>query len=268
MDVPWRREFEAARDPYTARVALGLTAAAIGGPFQPLDADLTAIAGLTGVNVIYYRSAADTWSPVTIGTGLSFSGGTLSCTVSTAGFAPLASPVFTGDPQAPTPATADNDTSIATTAYVKNNLTTAAIQALLGYAEGTWTPTVTFTTPGDVNVVYSSRLGIYTKIGRLVIVQFDIITSTFTFTTSAGLFQITGLPFTAAATYRSSGAFSHVTGFKAFSAGHTYLSPRIDPSGTIVTLVELGTTDAAVAGPANFTSGTNLVIRGYAIYTT
>jgi Collagen triple helix repeat (20 copies) len=36
--------------------------------------------------------------------------------------APLASPTFTGDPQAPTPATADNDTSIATTAYVKANL--------------------------------------------------------------------------------------------------------------------------------------------------
>jgi len=33
--------------------------------------------------------------------------------------APIASPVFTGDPQAPTPATADNDTSIATTAFVK-----------------------------------------------------------------------------------------------------------------------------------------------------
>jgi hypothetical protein len=33
--------------------------------------------------------------------------------------APLADPVFTGDPKAPTPATADNDTSIATTAFVK-----------------------------------------------------------------------------------------------------------------------------------------------------
>lgn len=36
-----------------------------------------------------------------------------------AAYATLASPVFTGDPQAPTPATADNDTSIATTAFVK-----------------------------------------------------------------------------------------------------------------------------------------------------
>jgi len=35
------------------------------------------------------------------------------------GFAPLASPVFTGDPQAPTPVTSDSDTSIATTAFVK-----------------------------------------------------------------------------------------------------------------------------------------------------
>lgn len=35
------------------------------------------------------------------------------------GAAPIASPTLTGDPKAPTPATADNDTSIATTAYVK-----------------------------------------------------------------------------------------------------------------------------------------------------
>jgi len=44
---------------------------------QPLDGDLTAISALTGTNTIYYRSAADTWSAVTIGTGLTFSGGTL-----------------------------------------------------------------------------------------------------------------------------------------------------------------------------------------------
>jgi alpha-tubulin suppressor-like RCC1 family protein len=37
-----------------------------------------------------------------------------------ANYAPLASPVFTGNPQAPTPADGDNDTSIATTAFVKN----------------------------------------------------------------------------------------------------------------------------------------------------
>jgi hypothetical protein len=42
-------------------------------------------------------------------------------------FAPLASPVFTGDPRAPTPAPGDNDTSIATTAFVVDAITTALI---------------------------------------------------------------------------------------------------------------------------------------------
>ncbi len=138
--------------------------------FQPLDADLTALAALGGTNVIYYRSAANVWSPVTIGGGLTFTGGTLASSagggnvsssgapvnlqlaqwinstqiqgidISSLGFASTTSPTFTGDPKAPTPATADNDTSIATTAYVKANLATyqpldadlTAISALAG----------------------------------------------------------------------------------------------------------------------------------------
>jgi hypothetical protein len=40
----------------------------------------------------------------------------------TADYAPLASPVFTGNPRGPTPAANDNDTSLATTAYVQTEL--------------------------------------------------------------------------------------------------------------------------------------------------
>ena len=43
--------------------------------------------------------------------------------------ATTASPVLTGDPKAPTPSTPDNDTSIATTAYVQANLTSYAPKA-------------------------------------------------------------------------------------------------------------------------------------------
>ena len=41
--------------------------------------------------------------------------------------APLASPTFTGDPKAPTPTAGDNDTSIATTAFVGTAITNAAV---------------------------------------------------------------------------------------------------------------------------------------------
>jgi hypothetical protein len=54
----------------------------------------------------------DTWGP-------KLNGNWTSVDSIVAGKAPLASPVLTGDPKAPTPATADNDTSIATTAFVK-----------------------------------------------------------------------------------------------------------------------------------------------------
>src|SRR5262245_18005982 len=47
---------------------------------QPLDGDLTALSALTGTNTIYYRSAPDTWSPVTMGGNMTFTGGTLNST--------------------------------------------------------------------------------------------------------------------------------------------------------------------------------------------
>lgn len=82
--------------------------------YQPKDNDLVALAAASAVGVIYYRSAVDTWGPVTIGANLTFSGGTLSATVN------FNSPVLTGNPTAPTPAVGDNSTSIATTAFVKS----------------------------------------------------------------------------------------------------------------------------------------------------
>ena len=69
--------------------------------------------------------------------------------------APIANPIFTGDPRAPTPSAGDNDTSIATTAFVA-----AAIAAGGGYGDAptdgklygrqgsTWQPGVKLT--GDV----------------------------------------------------------------------------------------------------------------------
>lgn len=54
------------------------TEAEVTAGFQPYDADLISLAAASATDSLYYRSAANTWSPVTIGANITFSGGTLS----------------------------------------------------------------------------------------------------------------------------------------------------------------------------------------------
>lgn len=72
------------------------------------------------------------------------------------------------------------------------------VNTLDDYEEGTFTPVFTCDTPGNLTIVYTTQAGFYTKIGRLVMAQFTIITSTFTHTTASGNVKITGLPFSSA----------------------------------------------------------------------
>lgn len=62
--------------------------------------------------------------------------------------APLASPILTGNPTAPTPATGDNDTSIATTAFVMD-----AVRNQLPNNSQTFTSSGVFTVPNGVTKV-------------------------------------------------------------------------------------------------------------------
>lgn len=102
------------------------------------------------------------------------------------------------------------------------------------YEEDVWTPTLTFATPGDLNVAYSAtgRHGSYTKIGRLVVAQAVIVTTTFTHSTASGALQVTGLPFTAANVNdltQGSVSWQGVT-----KANYTHLSARVGANTTTV----------------------------------
>ena len=114
---------------------------ALGG--QPVDPELTAIAALSsGADQFPYFTGVGAASLATVtASARSFLAQTsFAAMLTTLGGAPTASPAFTGDPTAPTPATADNDTSIATTAFVKNQgYLSASVTATLtvGY---TFTP--------------------------------------------------------------------------------------------------------------------------------
>ena len=63
-----------------------------GNPTIVPSDDLAALEALTGTNTIYYRSGTSTWSPVTAGGMLAFSGGTLNAAPSTDGTMGAGSP--------------------------------------------------------------------------------------------------------------------------------------------------------------------------------
>ena len=65
---------------------------------------------------------------------------------------------------------------------------------------GTFTPSLTFATPGDLSIAYSTQTGRYARVGNIVTVHVNLITSTFTFTTASGALTLNGLPFAVNAT--------------------------------------------------------------------
>ena len=106
--------------------------------FQPLDADLTSIAGQTGIDQWFYRSAPDTWAPVTIGSGLTFSGGVL--TAPAGGFAEYRFDNNTSPPPPSGDIRFNNASSASTTILYIHNTTNGGAdirQILLAMAVGT-----------------------------------------------------------------------------------------------------------------------------------
>jgi len=75
-----------------------------------------------------------------------------------------------------------------------DGFTAAQLRSILGIESGTWTPVLTFLTPGDLSVGYATQEGVYTRIGNLYFCTFRIITSSFTHTTASGALRVSGLP--------------------------------------------------------------------------
>jgi hypothetical protein len=106
--------------------------------------------------------------------------------------------------------------------------------------EGTFTPAITYATPGTLAVTYTKQAGDYVKDGRLVIANFEIVTNVFTLGTAAGDLRISGLPYVAGsglARYTGNGFWEGISKAAytelAFVAatGLPYLTCRMSGSG-------------------------------------
>jgi hypothetical protein len=146
-------------------------------------------------------------------------------------------------------------------AFPATQVASADANTLDDYEEGTWTPTLTFATPGDLAVTYSVRTGIYTKIGRMVFVNFNVVTSAFTHTTASGICRISGFPFTSVNT--TGQRFQGTTNASGITkAGYSQFIPRVIENSSIIEMVANGSGVAVAAiNAADMPTAGSVVIR-------
>lgn len=136
------------------------------------------------------------------------------------------------------------------------------------YEEGTWTPVLTFETPGDVARTVATALGWYTKTGNQVDLWWNLNYSNFTHTTASGNLIITGVPIAPSADasgyYAGSMVVAGIT-----KAGYTQFNPVLAVSTPIIYFFASGS-GAAYAQVAfgDVPTGTQKVFRGHISYRT
>jgi hypothetical protein len=130
---------------------------------------------------------------------------------------------------------------------------------------GSWTPVLTFATPGNLSVSYSSQVGAYTKVGRTYYLYFNIATSAYTQTTASGALTITGLPATSSAGFPQSPGSLIWGGIT--KASFTQVSPSINFSSNTMTFLASGSGQAASnVNAADMPTGGTIILRGQITY--
>lgn|SRR3990167_4643813 len=132
------------------------------------------------------------------------------------------------------------------------------------YDEGTFTPTVTPNFSGDWAPNYSSQIGIFTRIGRMVYVFIDV-TLVPTWTTASTYLKFGALPFNLGADLVCGGNVTGTSVALTFSASQTMLAVSAAVNTSLI-INQIGSASANVAlGIANMVSGSTyrFIISGW-----
>ena len=140
-----------------------------------------------------------------------------------------------------------------------------------GYAKQLWTPGLTFSTPGDLSVVYTTTLGKYVQVGSLIIAFFTIIVGSWTYMTGSGILRLTGLPFPAELIPGTNIAWSSGNSYWAGinpTNGYTDLMPRIPGAVSYCELIMSGDAQASVETitATHVPSANTFVLGGVILY--
>lgn len=140
-------------------------------------------------------------------------------------------------------------------------------ETLTWYEEGTWTPTLTAQTVGDLSVTYAIRVGTYTRVGRLCTISWRITTSAFSHSTAANDLYITGIPFSARTltNMRTTGSMFIYGGNK---TGYTQVNAQIDSASSSVFAIATGIAGSSISSVkiTEVTSGGTPFISGTLSY--
>jgi hypothetical protein len=145
------------------------------------------------------------------------------------------------------------------------DLTAAQLNQLIGI-QGNWTPTITFDTPGDLSVTYTTQLGVAMKIGTRVFLTCQV-TFTPTFTTASGAFMVTLPTGDFPVSVFGSGWISAINNAWTWPAGRTQVGADLGGArADHMTIIGLGSGQGgAIFGTGAMSSGSshNLVFSGW-----
>ena len=124
----------------------------------------------------------------------------------------------------------------------------------------TFTPQISFQTPGDLSVIYIAQLGRYARVGPIVTFKL-IVEFTPTYTTASGSIRILNLPVQSA-----NDGITTIVPFGSsamqYGAGFTYVHGLLQPASTVLNLLRFGTgVTNSQAGTTQFPSGTTYILR-------